>query len=73
MTADKNIRVGCAAARYNNGYNNFLLACNYATTNMIGSAMYTSGTAASGCKAGRNSAFTSLCSTAEVYSNLKDF
>lgn len=67
MTAQSNTHVGCAAARYYDGWNRFLFACNYATTNIIGRAMYVSGTTASQCKTGRSSVYPNLCSTNETY------
>ncbi|XP_014101221.2 venom allergen-1 [Bactrocera oleae] len=71
MVGQANTRVGCAVSTYSvagRSGRTFLLACNYATTNMIGQAMYrTCSTAASGCRTGRNTAFPSLCSRSEVY------
>ncbi|XP_039960562.1 antigen 5 like allergen Cul n 1-like [Bactrocera neohumeralis] len=71
MVGQANIRVGCAVSTYSvtgQSYKAFLLACNYATTNMIGAAMYTTcAKAASGCKKGTNTAFPSLCAKTEVY------
>lgn len=69
MMFEKNTRVGCAASRYNqNGWNTVLVACNYATTNMIGSKIYSScGAPAQSCSTGTNGEFSNLCSTSEWY------
>ncbi|KAM8713157.1 hypothetical protein ACLKA7_013467 [Drosophila subpalustris] len=69
MMFEKNIRVGCAASRYTrDGWNSVLVACNYATTNMIGSRIYAScNRAAEGCTTGTNAQFHNLCSTNEYY------
>lgn len=65
MMADRNIRVGCAAATYGNA---FLIACNYATTNMVGFPIYTScSSAGSSCTTGPNPQYPNLCSASEVY------
>lgn len=71
MMADRNTHVGCAAATYNNIY---LLACNYATTNMIGFPIYAScSSPGSSCSTGNNPQYPNLCSTSEVYSVNKWF
>ena len=69
MVIEENTRVGCAAARYNDGqWETFLLACNYANTNLRGRPIYTaSRRPAVGCKSGRNPQYKNLCSPAEVY------
>lgn len=71
MVADRNIRVGCAAATYTTkgvSYKTFLIACNYATTNMKENPIYANCTKpASKCKTGKNAAFPNLCKTTEVY------
>ncbi|XP_067635237.1 venom allergen-1-like [Eurosta solidaginis] len=72
MVADRNIRIGCAAATYkaqDNRMRTFLMACNYATTNIVNRPIYnTCATAASGCTTGRNPNFQNLCSKSESYS-----
>jgi len=71
MATDRSVAVGCAGARYvANGMENFLFACNYASTNLIGSPVYVVGRAASGCSTGRHSKYTNLCSVNEKYANL---
>ncbi|XP_065365384.1 antigen 5 like allergen Cul n 1-like [Calliphora vicina] len=69
MMVDRNTRVGCAAATYSkDSYNNYLLACNYASTNMIGFAIYeTCDKAANSCESGPNSSYENLCSSSESY------
>ncbi|XP_067635239.1 venom allergen-1-like [Eurosta solidaginis] len=72
MVADRNIRVGCDAATYKaraTNMSNFLMACNYATTNIVNRPIYnTCATAASGCTTGKNTNYPNLCSTSEPYS-----
>lgn len=75
MMAERNIRVGCAAATYtdlrsNNNSNKqiFLIACNFATTNMVGFPIYTScNSAGTSCTTGTNPQYPNLCSTSEEY------
>lgn len=69
MMFEKNIRVGCAASRYRqDAWYAVLVACNYATTNMIGSTIYTScDSPGQSCSTGRNSQFSNLCSVNESY------
>ncbi|XP_023302468.2 antigen 5 like allergen Cul n 1-like [Lucilia cuprina] len=69
MMVDRNIRVGCAAATYSkDSHNNYLFACNYASTNMVGFPIYKScDKAADDCESGTNSSYKNLCSTSESY------
>lgn len=71
MVADRNIRVGCAAATYpepGQPYNAYLVACNYATTNMMDHPIYAScPKATTGCTTGPNKNFPNLCSPNEKY------
>ena len=71
MMADRNIRVGCAAATYMNSgdsYLSYLIACNYATTNIINFPIYASANrAATACNTGTNPNYPNLCSASEVY------
>ncbi|XP_062141056.1 antigen 5 like allergen Cul n 1-like [Drosophila sulfurigaster albostrigata] len=68
MARQNNVALGCAAARYvTSGMNNFLLACNYATTNIVGNAVYVAGTTAAGCTTGTNVNYPGLCKVAEVF------
>ncbi|XP_075157841.1 venom allergen-1-like [Haematobia irritans] len=68
MVNENNIRVGCAAATYGKSKMQFLIACNYARTNVAGMPIYTScDTPASSCTSGKNSKYPNLCSTSESY------
>ncbi|XP_058974987.1 antigen 5 like allergen Cul n 1-like [Musca domestica] len=73
MVADRNIRVGCAAASYvdiriDGGRQIFLLACNYATTNILELPIYANcSTAATSCSSGTNPQYPNLCSVSEKY------
>ncbi|XP_002023518.2 venom allergen 5 [Drosophila persimilis] len=68
MAQEKNTHCGCAAAFYTaSGMNYFLLACNYATTNWVGSPVYQRGVKASGCLKGTNVNYSGLCKVTEVY------
>ncbi|XP_061397350.1 antigen 5 like allergen Cul n 1-like [Musca vetustissima] len=71
MVGERNIAVGCAAATYTvegETFKRFLVACNYATTNVIGSPVYTSCTTATEkCVVGRNTNFPALCGLKEEY------
>ncbi|XP_075157843.1 antigen 5 like allergen Cul n 1-like [Haematobia irritans] len=69
MVAERNIRVGCAASTYtDNGFKQFLFACNYATTNMERRPVYTScRRPAAKCRRGRNRRYRNLCSIKESY------
>ncbi|KAL7743289.1 hypothetical protein ACLKA6_012458 [Drosophila palustris] len=64
MAQQPNYALGCAAARYGN---TFLLACNYATTNIIGRAVYVRGPTAAGCNTGVNVNYPGLCNVAETF------
>ncbi|XP_037940527.1 antigen 5 like allergen Cul n 1-like [Teleopsis dalmanni] len=71
MVIDRNTHVGCGAIRYMNGeYLRTLIACNYATTNIVGKSAYQVGGSGNDCKTGRNANFTHLCSINEVYDGL---
>ncbi|XP_019893280.2 antigen 5 like allergen Cul n 1 [Musca domestica] len=69
MVGEQNIALGCAASTFtSNGVIHFLLACNYATTNIAKNPVYTGcARAASKCKAGRNPKYSNLCSRKERY------
>ncbi|XP_073831638.1 venom allergen-1-like [Musca autumnalis] len=73
MMADRNIRVGCAASSYldtriEGGRQIFLIACNYATTNMLELPIYAKcSSPATSCTSGRNPQFPNLCSASEKY------
>ncbi|KAL9887210.1 antigen 5-related 2 [Glossina fuscipes fuscipes] len=70
MVAERNTHMGCAASQYtrSNGFTYFLLACNYATTNMMEFPIYKScSVSAKDCKTGKNSKYQNLCSANEKY------
>ncbi|EDW51037.1 antigen 5 like allergen Cul n 1 [Drosophila sechellia] len=71
LVADRNTEVGCAAATYSvpgQSYKAFLLACNYAATNVLGIKMYSyCSKAASKCTTGTNPKYKYLCSANEKY------
>lgn len=71
MMADRNIRVGCAAATYSPDEGElhiYLVACNYATTNVIRRPIYLKCIAvASSCISGTNLQYPNLCSKSESY------
>ncbi|XP_030386532.1 venom allergen 5-like [Scaptodrosophila lebanonensis] len=71
MVADRNTDVGCAVSTYSvsgQSYKAFLMACNYATTNILGVKMYKScSSSAQECTTGRNSQYSNLCSANEQY------
>ncbi|XP_055606866.1 antigen 5 like allergen Cul n 1-like [Uranotaenia lowii] len=67
VVKDISDRVGCGMTTWKeNGWNNLLLACNYARTNILGEATYVKGTTASKCTTGKNTQFPGLCSVKEV-------
>ncbi|KAH8385462.1 hypothetical protein KR093_005089, partial [Drosophila rubida] len=68
MARQNNYAVACAAARYVvSGENYFLIACNYATTNVVGKATYNVGKTAAGCTTGTNVNYAGLCKVGEAY------
>ncbi|XP_023302453.2 antigen 5 like allergen Cul n 1-like [Lucilia cuprina] len=77
MMADRNIRVGCAASTYSPAgqpYKAYLVACNYATTNMINFPIYAScKKAGQSCTTGSNPNYPNLCSLSEQYTVNKWF
>lgn len=76
MMADRNIRVGCAASTYTKKGEptSYLVACNYATTNMSNFPIYEKcAKAASTCKTGKNPQYPNLCSASEEYAVNKWF
>jgi len=66
LVNDRQTAVGCAISRYvSNGYNYSLMACNYASTNIMNRPVYTTGSVGSGCTKGRDTTFPGLCKTTE--------
>ncbi|XP_061392228.1 antigen 5 like allergen Cul n 1-like [Musca vetustissima] len=71
MVADRNYRLGCAAATYTESgkdYSSFLFACNFAFTNVLKQPIYTDcAKPAMDCQTGVNPKYPNLCSTSEKY------
>ncbi|XP_065366135.1 antigen 5 like allergen Cul n 1-like [Calliphora vicina] len=70
MMADHNIRVGCASAIFSpvDQPKKYLVACNYATTDMIKYPIYSScKQAGTSCTTGTNPKYPNLCSASEEY------
>ncbi|XP_065365201.1 antigen 5 like allergen Cul n 1-like [Calliphora vicina] len=71
MVADRNIRVGCAASNFavaGQDYKLYLIACNYATTNVLNFPLYAScQKAGTSCTTGTNPKYPNLCSASEHY------
>ncbi|EDW63016.1 venom allergen-1 [Drosophila virilis] len=67
MVNERNVAVGCAISNYlDDGFNTYLVACNYAATNFIGSPIYKScSQPAESCKSGTNPKNSALCSSSE--------
>lgn len=66
MVTDRTTRVGCAISSFRDGnWNTYLMACNYASTNMMGSPVYKSGSPASACQKGGDAKYPGLCKTSE--------
>ncbi|XP_075154961.1 venom allergen-1-like [Haematobia irritans] len=71
MMLENNVRIGCAISTYNtsgNNYRTFLIACNFAYTNMFNRPIYTDcNIGGQGCRTGRNRQYPNLCSPNERY------
>ncbi|EDW86491.1 uncharacterized protein Dwil_GK18446 [Drosophila willistoni] len=72
LVSDRNTDIGCAASTFSvsgKSYKGFLMACNFAATNVVGIKMYSScpNKPASKCTTGTNSDYKYLCSAKEVY------
>jgi hypothetical protein len=66
MVTERSTQIGCAISSFKyNGWNAYLLACNYASTNIVNYPVYRSGAVASGCTLGRDSIYPGLCTTSE--------
>jgi hypothetical protein len=66
MANDRVTRIGCGMTTYKSTVNgrlwrNYLLACNYASTNIIGLPVYQSGPVADGCPDGADLQYPGLC------------
>lgn len=66
MVTDRTTQVGCEISSFRSrGYNSYLLACNYASTNIIGCSVYKSGRQAQACSLGADSRYPGLCKISE--------
>ncbi|XP_052897455.1 venom allergen 3-like [Anopheles moucheti] len=68
MVSDQTARIGCAMQYWLDGqWKTYYFVCNYAVTNVAGSAVYKTGKVASGCTFGRNpiETLSGLCAPAE--------
>ncbi|EDV94838.1 antigen 5 like allergen Cul n 1 [Drosophila grimshawi] len=68
MAQQRNIAVGCAAARFfRNNNNQFLFTCYYAVNNVVGQPVYVTGRVGYGCQTGMNVAYPGLCKIDEDF------
>ncbi|XP_055308103.1 venom allergen 3-like [Sitodiplosis mosellana] len=71
VVRDKAFAMGCAIVKsisHDGGlWNCYYIACNYATTNMIGAPVYEIGEMGKKCRSGMNSNYPGLCSEREDY------
>jgi Cysteine-rich secretory protein family len=66
MVTDRSTQIGCAISTFKGPKGNkYLLACNYASTNLLGCPVYNAGKAASSCSGGTDSSFPGLCKSTE--------
>jgi hypothetical protein len=67
MVTERSTQIGCAVSFYSGSgsWKNYLMACNYASTNMRGCSVYRSGAATSGCTLGADSTYPGLCKVNE--------
>lgn len=70
MVTDRSIKMGCAIMYSFNPtgatvWNQWLIACDYAATNMVGWPTYVSGKTASKCTKGTDKTYKGLCSEDE--------
>lgn len=67
MVIDRTTHIGCGISTYKTSEwnNNYLVACNYAATNMQGCAVYKSGLKASACSGGPDKIYNGLCKISE--------
>lgn len=59
-------KVGCAVTQWTDSNANTYLVCNYAITNVDAQPIYTVGSPCSGCKTGKSTKYSGLCSPSEV-------
>lgn len=72
MVTDRTTQIGCAISSFrtrsgSTTYNSYLMACNYASTNIIGCSVYKSGPTAQACTRGADKLFKGLCTTSESF------
>ncbi|XP_053667225.1 venom allergen 3-like [Anopheles marshallii] len=68
MASDQTARIGCAMQYWLDGqWKTYYFVCDYAVTNVVGTAVYKTGKPTSGCATGRNplASLSGLCSPAE--------
>lgn len=66
MVTDKTNQIGCGISTFiDKKWKTYLLACNYATRNVIGCPVYKTGPKASACSYGPDAIYTGLCKTSE--------
>ncbi|CAO1422826.1 unnamed protein product [Diamesa serratosioi] len=66
---DRAYCLGCGISTYKkDGYQTFLLACNYASNNIVNRATYIAGDTASNCEQGSDSTYPGLCKITEAIS-----
>lgn len=66
MLTDRSVKVGCAVCQYvytrkGKAMNATEVACNYASTNVMGANVWKVGETGSLCKTGRNPTYGNLC------------
>lgn len=72
VARDKAFTVGCSIVKSissmsGRDWNCYYIACNYATTNMVGLPVYETGPMGRKCKTGMNHNYAGLCSERESY------
>lgn len=66
IVSERNTAIGCGIIRYTSGgYFWSLIACNYASTNILQQPVYRSGNATSLCTLGADLTYPGLCKTTE--------
>lgn len=66
MMQERITEFGCAISTYViGGWNNYLLACNYNSINLMGCSVYRAGPVASGCLQGPDPTYPGLCKITE--------
>jgi hypothetical protein len=70
MVTDRTTEIGCGISTHKTTsgswtFNNYLVACNYASTNIMSWPVYRAGSTASACEDGADPNFPGLCKTSE--------